>query len=101
MVRKIAVEKQQAHYQPQVIIGKRRVDRLLVGDQWNFTGGEPEWSDCEEPVQKVNGATPVINTLVLGLPFFHRYFSLPPYWYTTLFMGEGVLRFAGREFCLL
>ena len=29
-VRKIAVEKRQAYYQPQVSTGKRQVDRLLV-----------------------------------------------------------------------
>ena len=31
-----------------------------VPDRWNFTGGIPEWSDSEEPAQKVTGGKPVI-----------------------------------------
>ena len=62
-----------------VIQGTGRGLTTQVPDQWIFTGVTPEWSDSEGPAKKVTGGLPVINWLVLGLPFFHRYFSLPPY----------------------
>ena len=40
-----------------------------VTDQWNFAGVTPEWSDSGEPAVEVTSGTPVINLLVLGLPF--------------------------------
>ena len=42
-------------------------------------GQLPEWSDAEGPASGVPGDLPVINLLVLGLLFFHRYFLHPPY----------------------
>ena len=49
-----------------------------VPDQWKFAGQVPEWSDSEEPAQKVTGGTPVINPLVLGLPFSTAIFRTLP-----------------------
>ena len=66
---KIASGKRQAYYQPQVSTGKRRSLSVLaplsltsqVRDQWIFTGSTPEWSDLEEPAEKVTGDLPVIT----------------------------------------
>ena len=40
-----------------------------VTDQWNFAGVTPEWSHTEEPALAGTCDLPVINLLVLGLPF--------------------------------
>ena len=49
-----------------------------VPDQRTFTGSTPEWSDSEEPAQKVTGGTPVINRLALGLLFSTAVFRTLP-----------------------
>ena len=57
-----------------------------VPDQQIFTGVTPEWSDSGEPEVKVTGGTPVINWLVLGLPFSTAIFRTLPisYPYTRM-----------------
>ena len=49
-----------------------------LGDQWNFTGVTPEWSDSEEPAQVGTCDLPVIKWQVLGLPFSTAIFRTLP-----------------------
>ena len=63
-----------------------------VGDRWHFTGHLPKWSDCEEPAVAATGGLPVINRLVLGLPFFPTAIFPPSLFWaggskTTLLIG--------------
>ena len=75
--------KRQAYYQPHVSTGKRQVGRLMV------LGGCTQRSETSRdstghqavcaPIQNQEPIRPAVPMQVIGLFFFHCYFSLPPY----------------------
>ena len=76
--------KREAYYQLQVTqVNAGHFLISQVPDQWISTGSTPEWSDSEEPAEKVTADLSVINWLVLSLPFSTAIFCTLPIQLTT------------------